>query len=601
MNPNTVLLSFERLRFFSGPPREFWPAFLRALVAHAGGTGGILFLRPDGASDWKPAAAVSSISGTEPQSQHAATLADTAMKDGFSFHRDAATEICTLGLRLETGEASACVAIILLHGRVANLQGVCAQLQLVSDTPRLFQDHRRLQQADAELGQFSNALDLMLQLNAQTRWHAAAMTICNELATRYRCSRVTLGWLSGRYVRLTAISHMEKFERRMEIVSRVEAAMEETLEQDEEITLPCAAESLAITHDHEVFAAAEKNLNLCSLPIRVGDRPSGVILLERGDTPFADEEVRSLRMICDQAARRLADLQEHDGWFGKRLTRSARRRFAKLLGPEHTWAKVASIGGAALLAVLFFVQVPYRVEAPFIIRTNAMAEVPAGFDGFIQEALVRVGDEVKAGQTLLRLDDRDLQAEAAAAQAEHQRFRAEADSAQAEGRISEMQIALRRMEQARATLELSRYRLARVEMKAPFEGVVVEGEWHEKLGSPVKRGETLLKVARLDGLYAELKANERDIHDIAMKSEADLALISRPQISFPATIERVEPAAVAEEGGNHFIIRAHLTGTSADWWRPGMSGLAKVDSGKRSIAWCLTHRAIDQARLWLWW
>ena len=601
MNPNTVLLSFERLRFFSGSPREFWPAFLRALVAHAGGTGGILLLRPDGGSDWKPAAAVSSIPGGEPHSEHAATLADSATKDGFSFHRDAATEICALGLRLETGETSACVAIITLRGRVANLQGVCAQLQLVSDTPRLFQDHRRLQQADAELGQFSNALDLMLQLNAQTRWHAAAMTLCNELATRYRCSRVSLGWLSGRYVRLTAISHMEKFERRMEIVSRVEAAMEETLEQDEEISLPRSAESLAITRDHEIFAASEKNPNLCSLPIRVGDRPSGVILLERCDVPFTEEEVRSLRMICDQAARRLADLQEHDGWFGKRLARSARRRFAKLLGPEHTWAKVSSVGGAVLLAVLFFVKVPYRVEAPFIIRTNAMAEVPAGFDGFIHEALVRVGDEVKAGQPLIRLDDRDLQSEAAAAQAELQRFRAEADSAQAEGRISEMQIALRRMEQARATLELSRYRLSRVELKAPFDGVVVEGQWHEKLGSPVKRGETLLKVARLDGLYAELKANERDIQDIAMKSKADLALISRPQLSFPATIERVEPAAIAEDGGNHFIIRAHLTGASADWWRPGMSGLAKVDSGKRSIAWCLTHRAIDQARLWLWW
>ena len=86
-----------------------------------------------------------------------------------------------------------------------------------------------------------------------------------------------------------------------------------------------------------------------------------------------------------------------------------------------------------------------------------------------------------------------------------------------------------------------------------------------------------------------------------MHASADLALISRPALTFPASIERVEPAAVAEEGGNHFIIRARLTGTSADWWRPGMSGLAKVDSGKRSIAWCLTHRAIDQARLWLWW
>jgi multidrug efflux pump subunit AcrA (membrane-fusion protein) len=164
-----------------------------------------------------------------------------------------------------------------------------------------------------------------------------------------------------------------------------------------------------------------------------------------------------------------------------------------------------------------------------------------------------------------------------------------------------MQIALRRVEQARATLELSRYRLSRVELKAPFDGVIIEGELHEKIGAPVKRGDSLFKVARLDGLYAELKADERDIHEVASGTNAELALISRPALSFPASIQRIEPAAVAEEGGNHFIIRAQLSGTAADWWRPGMSGLAKVDSGKRSIAWCLTHRAVDHARMWLWW
>ena len=601
MNPNTTLLSFERLRFFSGAPREFWPSFLRALVGHAGGSGGLLYLRPQGVEAWQSAAAVSAIPGAEPESEHAAALADSALKDGFSFHRDPATETCTLGLRLETGETSSCVAILVLRGRVANLQGICAQLQLVSDTPRLYQDHRRLQRADEELSQFSSALDLMLQLNAQTRWHAAAMTLCNELATRFQCSRVSLGWLNGRYVRLTAISHMEKFERRMEIVGRMEAAMEETLDQDEEIVLPRPAESFAITRDHEAFATVENVANVCSLPIRVAEKSAGSLLLERAERPFTDEEVRALRMLCDQAARRLSDLQESDGWFGKRLARSARRRCAKLLGPEHTWTKVATLGIAALLAVLIFVKVEYRVEAPFIIRTQAMAEVPAAFDGYIREVLVRVGDEVKTGQPLLRLDDRDLQADATAAQAELQRFRAEADSAQAAGMVAEMQIALRRVEQSRATLELARYRLSRVELKAPFDGVVVEGELREKLGAPVKRGESLFRIARLDDLYAELKADELDIHNIATGSKAELALISRPSLTFPAAIQRIEPAAVAEEGGNHFIIRASLSGSAADWWRPGMSGLAKVNAGERSIAWCLTHRAVDQARLWLWW
>ena len=37
------------------------------------------------------------------------------------------------------------------------------------------------------------------------------------------------------------------------------------------------------------------------------------------------------------------------------------------------------------------------------------------------------------------------------------------------------------------------------------------------------------------------------------------------------------------------------------WWRPGMSGSARIDAGERQVAWILTHRIVDTIRLWLWW
>ena len=41
----------------------------------------------------------------------------------------------------------------------------------------------------------------------------------------------------------------------------------------------------------------------------------------------------------------------------------------------------------------------------------------------------------------------------------------------------------------------------------------------KRLGAPVRQGDVLFKVARLDRLYIECKVKERDIHEIADKLE----------------------------------------------------------------------------------
>jgi hypothetical protein len=38
-----------------------------------------------------------------------------------------------------------------------------------------------------------------------------------------------------------------------------------------------------------------------------------------------------------------------------------------------------------------------------------------------------------------------------------------------------------------------------------------------------------------------------------------------------------------------------------EWWRPGMSGIAKLDVGRRRIIWIATHRTIDFFQMLMWW
>ena len=123
----------------------------------------------------------------------------------------------------------------------------------------------------------------------------------------------------------------------------------------------------------------------------------------------------------------------------------------------------------------------------------------------------------------------------------------------------------------------------------------------DRLGSPVKTADVLMKVAQIDTLYAEAEINERDVHEILGKEAGEIAFVAQPKHTFPMRIATVEQAAMPKPDGNVFLVRCALEQRPESWWRPGMSGVCKIDVGRRSLWWILTHRTVDFLRLKLWW
>ena len=90
-------------------------------------------------------------------------------------------------------------------------------------------------------------------------------------------------------------------------------------------------------------------------------------------------------------------------------------------------------------------------------------------------------------------------------------------------------------------------------------------------------------------------------HELAGRESGEIAFYSQPRIKFPIQITTLEPAAAAKDGGNVFQARCVLKNPPEDWFRPGMSGIAKLDIGPRRLIWILTHRTIDFLRIYFWW
>ena len=473
-------------------------------------------------------------------------------------------------------------------------------LVLVADTPRLYERRLKERQVQRQFDDYSRALEVLATVNASREFIPATMALVNEVAVRFEASRACLGWVHKHYIKLCSMSGTDQFERKVQVVQRLEAAMEECRDQEEEIILPAPDGADAISRDHQAYLQESGVLSVMSVPLRFNGEVCAVLTLEREDEPFTIEDAIGLRVIADQTAAGLSELKLANRWIGQRWADWVKGVCAKVLGPRHTWMKIGAVTLAVFMAGAAFFPYTYRVKATFIIEPDSLALMPVPFDGFIDEVNVRPGDVITAGTILVSMDEGELLVEQVRALADVRRYLAEAEQAEARGNLGEYRVAKELAGQADARLQLARYRLERAEIKAPFDGVLVEGDLRERLGAPVNQGEVLMKFSRLDGLFLEIELPERDIDLLDGSNLGQAAFASRPDIRFSTEIERIEPSAVAGQGANYFVIRAGIDDEDVDWMRPGMTGVARLDAGKRTLLWRATHRLVDFIRMTFW-
>ncbi|MDV7394901.1 biotin/lipoyl-binding protein, partial [Arthrospira platensis SPKY1] len=121
--------------------------------------------------------------------------------------------------------------------------------------------------------------------------------------------------------------------------------------------------------------------------------------------------------------------------------------------------KLFAVAVVLVIAALFLIQWPYRIEAPFTLRTETMAHVTAPFDGFIASVHARTGDVIQSGDLLLELDTRELVLQRMEAELRIQSLESEIRVHQSAGRLADAGLARVRMQEEAARLSLVDFRL----------------------------------------------------------------------------------------------------------------------------------------------
>ena len=493
------------------------------------------------------------------------------------------------------------VAIEFVPQSNADLKSAMRQLQWGAAWLR---DHLRREEALEKTARYKMAIEALgtvVTVAENEDIATAARAAATDLATRFGCDRVSIGFRRLRGVAVTAISHSSQFGKRMNLVRQLGAAMDEAVDQRGVVLFPGDnIEPPRATHRHEKLAQSHSIGWVLTVPLFASDRFIGAVVFERpSNKPFSQDETELLEAVCTVIAPVLEEKRRNDRWLITKVFEILGSHIRRLVGPGRFGRKLFVIAIAALAIFFWYAKGEDRVAANAVVEGELQRSIAAPFDSYIAESFARAGDYVEQGDLLVRLDDRELALERLRLASVLQRQKIEFDRALAESNRAQTSIYRNQIEQSETEILLVDQQLARTRLTAPFSGLVTSGDLSQSIGSAVELGAALLTIVPAENYRIVLRIDEARISDMKLGLPGSLLVTALPEDSFDIRVTKITPVAEYGDGATTFRVEASLDGDHAGL-QPGMEGIAKVDIGERRLIAIWTQPMMDWAKLWAW-
>lgn len=260
-----------------------------------------------------------------------------------------------------------------------------------------------------------------------------------------------------------------------------------------------------------------------------------------------------------------------------------------------------------------------RVITPTILASGSLiyqTEIRLGSEvmGRVKSLFVKEGDQVKAGQTLLRLDPATLQTQVDALEAALRQSRLAIQRAQVS--MDTIETKWKRYEQLRASgvidantydevrsqrdqarVELSsstesatqtearlneaREQLAKTELRAPIDGRITQliievGETAVPSATSIA-GSDLMTISDTSNMYAEVNVNETDVARVIPGQTAKIVPAAFPDQSWDGVVETVAVSPRTVQGqGKSYPVKIRLNAAEGMKFHTGMSCRAEI-------------------------
>lgn len=342
--------------------------------------------------------------------------------------------------------------------------------------------------------------------------------------------------------------------------------------------------STAQTHDalqRMLGAHGGSSILWWPLPARDGGPPRHALWLERHHgRSWSDEEVLFAHRFGPLVDALLP------------LAQAPERRRARTL---------ITVAGGIVLAALASVPLPSAVTAPVQVVAAHPQHVFSALDGVVSTLAVAPGQQVQAGDLLLRMDTRVLQKTVdearqtvAVAQAELARVRAASHyDADARARLTVSQIDL---ERAELDLAFQLAQLERAELRSELAGQVMLEDPDRLPGAAVRMGERLLSIADTRATRLRIMVPLADFSLVDESAPVRISLDRSPLSAVDArVVRRGYSVQLSDDQLPSIEIDAHWIEPAPDVF-PGARGTARIRGQNMPLIQQLLRKPLQTLR-----
>ena len=268
-------------------------------------------------------------------------------------------------------------------------------------------------------------------------------------------------------------------------------------------------------------------------------------------------------------------------------------------GPSMAAGSVVSAppkGAAAAIAVeavkVTLQPMPQSITAVGSLRSDESITVRPEVAGRISEILFKEGERVPRGATLVRLDPSVNQAEVQQGRANLKLAKSKYDRAVdlAKSNFISGQArdeAENNLRVAEAGLQLAEAKLAKMEIKAPFSGII--GLRVVSIGDYAKEGSDIVNLESIDPLKVDFRVPEIYLKQIQVGQTLNVALDAMPGKTFDGKVFAVNP--LVDAAGRAIVIRAVVRNPDTSL-RPGMFARVRLFTRDLQDALVIPEQAI---------
>lgn len=251
-------------------------------------------------------------------------------------------------------------------------------------------------------------------------------------------------------------------------------------------------------------------------------------------------------------------------------------------GPEATPVEV-------IKATTRSISASYAGTAP--LEARAEAQVVAKTSGIALQVYADIGQQVRAGQPLVRIDRDRASLQVAQADAEVRKL--EANYRRSSQLLEQKMVSVNDVDQLRYNLENARaqLRMAKLELSygtvtAPISGVVASRSI--KQGNLVQINTPIFTIVDISRLEATLNVPEREIATLQAGQAVQLSVDALPGKDFDGRIDRVSP--VVDSGSGTFRVICAFDGGGL--LQPGMFARIRINYDQRADALVIPRTAL---------